>query len=203
MRAFAVSLVMLMAAAQAQALDYRGRTITLGASPRAAACADLMRKGIDLVEGMPANLRALGKEVTELRCEPVPADARNTGSADNTTGVYVLESKDEAKGHIVFRRDPAFLAASSIAISLVGNGVYARRHREWVDGRRKLAKSDDPALKAKVERLDKIMTKSDINLVVKAECELLDTQYQTMKSLKSDPGDLSALSKLMLRRGCE
>lgn len=190
-------------AAQAQAMDYRGRSIALGASPRAATCAELVRKGIDLVEGMPANLRALGKEVTQLRCEPVPPDARNTGSGDNTTGVYVMESKDEAKGHIVFRRDPAYLAASNVALSLVGNGIYARRHREWVEGRHKLATSNDPALRAKVERLDKIMTKSDINLVVKAECELLDVQYQAMKALKSDPADLSTLSKLMLRRGCE
>lgn len=204
MRAFAVLLLSLLAAgAAAQAADYRGRTIDLGDSPRAAACADLVRKGVDLVEGLPAHLRSLGKEVTRLRCEPVGPGARNTGSADNTTGVYVIESKDEARGQIVFRRDPAYLAASNIAISLVGNGVYARRHREWVEGRRKLAKANDPALRAKVERLEKIITKSDVNLAVKAECELLDTQFQTMKALKSDPEDISALSRFMMRRGCD
>lgn len=198
-----VSLLIAASAAHAEGVEYRGRSIVVGASPRAGACVDLVRKGIDLVEGMPANLRALGKEITRLRCDPVGPDARATSSADNTTGVYVIESKDEAKGHIVFRRDPAYLAASNIAMSLVGNGVYARRHREWVEGRHKLAKSGDPALKAKVERLEKIMTKSDLDLVVKAECELLDTQYQTMKALKSDQQDLSALSRLMLRRGCD
>lgn len=198
-----VVLALTSVGALAQTTDYRGRTIALSASPRAAACADLVRKGIDLVEGMPANLRSLGKEVTRLRCDPVGPDAHGTTSADNTTGVYVIESKDEARGHIVFRRDPAYLAAGNIAMSLVGNGVYARRHREWVEGRHKLAKSSDPALKAKVERLEKTMTKSDINLTVKAECELLDVQYQAMKALKSDPQDLSALSRLMLRRGCD
>ncbi|MGE5475931.1 MAG: hypothetical protein ACM3Q1_04700 [Bacteroidales bacterium] len=199
----AAGLLLAAGAARADGIDYRGRTITQGASPSAAACVALVRKGIDLVEGMPANLRSLGKEVTRLRCDPVTPGAQGTGTVDNTTGTYVLESREEAKGFILFRRDPAALAASNVAMSLIGNGVYARRHREWVEGRRKLAKSNDPALKAKVERLEKIMTKSDVNLTVKAECELLDVQYQTMKALKADAEDLSALSRLMLRRGCD
>lgn len=199
----AAGLVLSAATAWAEGGDYKGRTIVLSNSPAAGACAALVRKGIDLVEGMPANLRSLGKEVTRLRCDPVPPGAQGTSTADNTTGTYVIESKDEAKGFIVFRRDPAYLAASNVALSLVGNGVYARRHREWVEGRRKLESSNDPALKAKVERLEKIMTKSDVNLAVKAECELLDTQYQAMKALKSDPEDLSKLSRFMMRRGCD
>jgi hypothetical protein len=198
-----VGLLLAAAAARAEGTDYRGRTIVQGASPSAAACVALVRKGIDLVEGMPANLRSLGKEVTRLRCDPVMPGAQGTGAVDNTTGTYVIESREEAKGFILFRRDPASLAASNVAMSLIGNGVYARRHREWVEGRRKLAKSNDPALKAKVERLEKIMTKSDVNLTVKAECELLDVQYQTMKALKADAEDLSGLSRLMLRRGCD
>lgn len=205
MRAVIVTLGMILCAtvAWADGGEYKGRTIALGNSPTASACAALVRKGIDLVESMPANLRSLGKEVTRLRCDPVTPGAQGTTTVDNTTGTYVIESKDEAKGFIVFRRDPAYLAASNVAMSLVGNGVYARRHREWVEGRRKLANSSDPALKAKVERLEKILTKSDVNLAVKAECELLDVQYQTMKALKSDPEDMSKLSRLMLRRGCD
>lgn len=201
---FALGLVVFgCVASAAQALEYRGRTITATESPRAAACVDLVRKGIDLAEGLPANLRALGREVTRLRCDPVPPGAQGTSTQDNTTGVYMMESKDEARGYIVFRRDPAYQAASSVAQSLVGNGVYARRHREWVEGRKALAKSNDPALKAKVERLEKIVTKSDLTLTVKAECELLDVHFQTMKALKADPQDITALSRLMMRRGCD
>ncbi|MGE5518167.1 MAG: hypothetical protein ACM31D_20380 [Bacteroidota bacterium] len=205
MRAVVVTLGLISCAtaAWADGDEYKGRTIALGNSPKASACAALVRNGIDLVENMPANLRSLGKEVTRLRCDPVAPGAQATTTVDNTTGTYVIESKDEAKGFIVFRRDPAYLAASNVAMSLVGNGVYARRHREWVEGRRKLANSSDPALKAKVERLEKILTKSDVDLTVKAECELLDVQYQTMKALKSDPEDMSKLSRLMLRRGCD
>lgn len=187
--------------AAAEAIEYRGRVITEGASPQAAACVDLVRKGIDLVEGLPAAYRALGQRIKDLRCDPLPNEARHSSVEDNTTGVYMMESKDEAKGHIAFRRDPAFQSAREIALSLVGNGVYARRHQDWISAKKQARSS--PEARAKAERLEKIITKSDLNLTVKAECENMDAVYGTLKALGEDANKLSGLSKLMLRRGCE
>lgn len=185
----------------AHALDYRGRTISVGPSPDAEACIDLVRKGIDLVEQLPAPIRKLGAMVTDLRCNPVAAKAEKTSVYDNTTGVYVMESEDQPKGFIVFRRSPGFQSPQDIALSLVGNGVYAKRHRDWIEARSK-AKSGDRAAEQRYARLTSIVTRSDLKAVVMAECENLDATYQTLKALDSDPKRLSALSNMAFRRGC-
>lgn len=199
-----VLVLFLGGAAQAeQVIDYRNRVITMGGSPRASACLAVVKRGIDMVETLPPKLKSLGQKVKSLRCDPLPADAPHTRAEDNVTGIYVMESRDEARGHILFRRDPNYLEASNIAVSLVGNGIYAQRHSDLIEGKRQLAKSPNPALQAKVDRLQKIVSKSDMDLTVKAECELLDAQYGTLKALGADPRDLSGLSKFMLRRGCE
>lgn len=185
----------------AQALDYRGRTISVGPSPDAEACVDLVRKGIDLVERLPAPMRKLGAMVTDLRCNPVAAKAEKTSAYDNTTGVYVMESEEQAKGFIVFRRSPGFQAPQDIALSLVGNGVYAKCHHDWIEARAK-AKGGDPAAKDRYALLTSIVTKSDLKAVTKAECENLDASYQTLKALDPDPKRLSAISHQAFRRGC-
>lgn len=205
MRGIVAAVVLLLAALPAQGQDgiqYRGRVITLGGSPRAAACLELVKKGLDMAETLPAKWRALSGKVRQLHCNPLPAEAVHSHVADDVTGVYVVDRDDPAKSAIVFRRDPTFVSARDIVLSLVGNGVYAQRALDLAEGRRQLAKSGDPALKARVERLEKIVSKSDLDLTVKAECENMEAVYGTMKALGADPNDLSGLSKFMLRRGC-
>lgn len=196
-----IVLVGLAAPVVAEPIAYKGRIITVGPSPRAAACVELVRKGIDLVDGLPARLKGLGGKVRDLRCNPLPAEARHDRSEDNVTGIYMMESKDEAKGHILFRRDPAYISGGNVAVSLVTNGVYAQRHRDWIEAKKQAGKSSEA--RAKAERLEKIVTKSDIDLVVKAECELLDAQYGVLKALGEDANKLAGLSRFMARRGCD
>jgi hypothetical protein len=196
-----VCLVLLGWTDAAWALTYRGRSIEVGPTPEASACVELVRKGIDLVETLPADLRKLGGMITDLRCDPAPPKATNTSAYDNTTGVYVWESKTEPKGHIVFRRGPNFQAPSDVALSLVGNGVYARQHRDWIDARQKAA-AGDAAAKARLAYWDSVFTKSDRKAAVKADCENMDAAYQTMKALGADSRKLSGMASLALRHGC-
>ena len=182
-------------------VEYRGHTISLSDAPQARQCAAMVRQGIDMAEDLPADLRALSREVRELHCDPTPVNATRTKAEDSITGVYTIESLEADHGVIVFRRNPAYLAASSIAISMVSNGVYARRHREWRESGAKHAKAS-PELRSRHEWLGKVLSKSDLDLTLRAECEVLDAEYFARKALDNYPKDMSMISKSQLERGC-
>jgi hypothetical protein len=189
-------------AVAAPAIEYRGHTILPGDAPQSAQCVAMVRRGIDLLDTLPPHLRSLGHEVKDLRCEPTPPNASNTRFEDSVVGVYTIEGLSDPGGRIVFRRNPNASAAALVAISLVGNGVYARRHREYNEGRRRLAQSNDPALRARVEWLEKVLSRSDLDLAVQAECENLDARYQVASLLDPWPRDLGDLAKIMRERNC-
>lgn len=122
MRIFLISLLCVLSLAGSalagEPVSYKGRIIAVGDSPAASECLNMLRRGIDLVEGLPAGLRGLGGEVKALRCDP-PSNPTND-PRDNVTGVYVRKG-----GFIDFRRNPAFLSPAKYALALVSNGVYA------------------------------------------------------------------------------
>jgi len=185
--------VLAFPAQAAEPVTYKGRIIVLGDSPAAAQCLDLAKKGIDMVEGLPAKLRILGNAVKEMKCDP----PRGSGEVrDNVVGIYTMTSKTEAKGYIDFRRNPAFLSAAQYAVSTVTNGIYAGWHRTYVQA------AKDPAQRDKAQRLEAILTKRDLAGAVKAECEILATTHDTMTALDLDPRHISGLSRVMRDRNC-
>lgn len=196
----ALAALSVLAATPSMAADYRGHTIRLNDSPQAAQCAAMVRKGIDLLDTLSPRLRALGHEVKDLRCEPTPPNATNTRAQDSVVGVYTVDGPNDPGGRIIFRRNPDASAANLVALSLVGNGVYARRQREYNEGKRH--PSSSPAVRARMDWLEKVVTKSDINLVLRAECENMDATYEALKALDPDPRQLSALNRVMRERNC-
>lgn len=188
------ALALLALPAQAgEAVSYKGRTILTGDSTASAQCVELTKKGIDMVEGLPARLKSLGNAVKDMKCDP----PRGSGEVrDNTVGVYTMTSKTEPQGYIDFRKKPASLSAAHYAVSMVTNGIYAGWHRAYVQA------AKDPAQRDKAQKLEAILTKSDLSGVVRAECDILTTTRDTLQALDMDPRQISAVARLMRERNC-
>lgn len=201
MRRFTLSLMVLGLALPGQAAEsvtYKGRTIQVGDSSAAAHCLTLVRRGIDMVDGLPAKLKTLGGAVKQLKCDPPQRSSNET--RDNVTGVYTMTSRAEVLGYVDFRRNPASVSAAEVAASLVTNGIYAGWHRSYVEASRKAA--SDSAARDTARRLEAVLTKGDLKAVIRAECEILTTAYQTAKALDMDPRQLTGLGRVMRERSC-
>lgn len=171
----ATSLVLSAGSALAsQQVPYKGRTITVGDSPAASECLIMLRKGIDMVEGLPPHLRSLGGELKSLRCDPPPTTGNE--ASDTVVGVYVRHSPTDGHGYIDFRRNPAFLAPYSYTLSLIGNGIYASQQALPTDN-----------LGASRQHL---------------ECKILMTELEAIRALKLDPRMIDGYSKEINQRGC-
>lgn len=197
-RAWAVAAAAILAAGSvlaADAVEYKGRRIQAAAGGQAAECLALVRKAIDMTAQLPAAQRALAAEVTDLRCQPVPADRRGNEVADNTIGVYTMASPDAPGGYIRFPLKPGELSAADVAVSLVGNGQYARWHRAYLAARRQ---GDQPA----AGRYHGILTHSDQKAVAAAECQLLDHRRAAIKALDLGERRLAAVNRQSTLRGC-
>lgn len=180
-----------------EAVVYKGRTIQVGDTPAAGQCLTLVRRGIDMAEGLPPRLKALGGAVKQLKCDP-PRGSNETN--DNVTGAYMMTSRTEALGYIDFRRNPASMAPANVATSLVTNGIYAGWHRAYVEARRRAAA--DPAARDQAQRLEAILSRGDLKAVIRAECDILSASYDTYKALDMDPRKLTAMGRVMRDRGC-
>lgn len=200
MRAILLGLAIIGLASPGQAAEpviHKGRTIQMGDSPAAGQCLALLRKGIDMLETLPPRLQTLGGAVKQLKCDPPRG---SNAVRDNVVGTYTMTSKTEASGYIDFRRNPASVAAAQYAASLVTNGIYAGWHRAFIEANRKAA--TDPAARDKARRLEAILTKGDLSAVIRAECEILSTSYDTYKALDMDQRQLTGLNRVMRERGC-
>jgi hypothetical protein len=192
--AFATILLPLLAgaAAAAETVAYKGRSIEVGDSKAAATCLGLLRKAIDMVEGMPPRLRAMGATVKTLRCNPGPGSAE---LKDNVTGVYTHGRLDDPKVFIDFPRNPVYVAPGEMAVALVANSVYARWHNQYRDAKRRGAT-------AEADRLARIIDHQDLDANLKAECEVMAVQIEALTALKWDDKRVSAMRKAYVRRNC-
>jgi hypothetical protein len=179
----------------AETIDYKGRKITVPDGGKNELFLESIRKAIDIVEKMPPKLKALGGLITDLRYDPTPSDATNTSAYQNITGVYIVESKESLKGHIQFFRSPVYASPANYAKSIVGNGVYRQRHAKYIEAR----KTGD---KAYMDYYENIVTKKDLKLTLKAECEVMDVDIGVTKALEMDPKLINALTKERSNRGC-
>lgn len=184
------------AASAEQGVDYKGRHIQVAPGEQGGECLALVRKAIDMTAEFPPRQRALAAEVKDLRCTPVPEEKRTNAVADNTIGVYTMTSPDRPGGYIRFPLKPGNLSAADVAISLMGNGSYARWHQGY------LAAKGDPAAKATAQRYHAILTKSDQKALISAECELLENRRVATKALDLGEKRLSAIGRQMSLRGC-
>lgn len=190
-----VFLASLSAAPAEEAIAYRGFTLRGAPSGDSTAFFEVARKGIDMVASLPPRLRALGSLTRDIRYLPVPAAAPGRRADDDITCIYTMASADEAAAYIGCHRNPIYLDAASVAVSLIGNGVYAQRHRDYLDAKRK-------GDVAKAERLGKIVKKTDIDLTVKAECEVFAAYRDTIKALDLDHRAVEGINRLMYDRNC-
>lgn len=187
---------------RAETISYRGRTIAMPDGGNNALFEEHIRKAIDMVESLPPKYKTLGNYIKDLRYKPLPANATNTAAYENIVGTYVIESKDAVKGHIMFPRNPAFLAPANYAMSLVTNGVYYQWHSKYVEARQRMGKSPNEQAKSDLAYYEALLGKKDLNLVIKAECEIMDVTIGTMKSLGLDAKKIDATTKERNNRGC-
>lgn len=184
------------AAAAGQGVDYKGRHIQVAPGGQGDECLALVRKAIDMTADLPPKQRALAAEVKDLRCAPIPEERRTNEVVDNTIGVYTMTSPDRPGGYIRFPLKPGNLSAADVAISLMGNGSYARWHQGY------LAAKGDPAAKATAQRYHAILTKSDQKALISAECELLENRRVATKALDLGEKRLTAIGRQISLRGC-
>lgn len=182
--------------ALAEAIAYKGRTITVGNDPGREQFVELAKRGIDMAGQLPADLRALAELVPDLRYTPAAEAKPNRDPRDNVTGVYTMVTPDDPRVFLAFNRNPAFLAPVDVTLSLVGNGVTARRHREYLALK---AKGGDPA---RQQYLKTVLTLSDPDVALKARCENLEAIFKAMKALKIDSRKTDGLARLLSQRGC-
>jgi len=204
-RGLALLVVLALAArtsVAAEVVSYKGYTITGSPADDDGAFFQMVKTGIDMVDGLPQRLRSLGQLVRDLRYLPAGAAGADRGGLDDVTAVYIIETLDEARGHIAFRRDTGHLAPLHIALSLVGNGVHAKRHRDYVDARRKAAAEASDANRARAAYLEKLVKRTDLNLVAQAECENMAAIRDTLRALDGDARQIEGISRLMDRRNC-
>lgn len=127
-----------------QAVDYKGRRIQIAAGDQSAECLTLVRKAIDMTSELPPKQKALAAEVKDLRCLPVPEGKATNEVRDNTVGVYTMISPDDPGGYIRFPMKPGSLSAADVALSLVGNGGYARWHHAYLAAKQKADTAPPP-----------------------------------------------------------
>jgi hypothetical protein len=183
-----------------QVVDYKGRHIQVSGGEQASQCLALVRKAIDMTAELGPKQRAQAAEIKDLRCNPRPSVNRTNDSRDNTVGVYTMKSLDDPSGYINFPIEAGAISAADMVISLVGNSSYARWHHAYLAARKK--GPSDPAAKAEAERIAALFNGSDKSGRLKAECALLNDQYEVVKSLDLGEKRLRGVSKQLTNRGC-
>lgn len=101
-------------------VTHRGRTIVAFGHADAQQAVELIRKGIDLTETLPPDLRRLAGIVKEMRYEAPPM-----GEDVRSNGTYISD-----RGFIWFKRQPENISPRDVAASLVANGVLAEAARK-------------------------------------------------------------------------
>lgn len=96
-------------------VSYRGRSIVAIGYGDAARALDLIRKGIDLAETLPPDLRRLANVVKDLHYETPPLGVDTKAGA-----TYMRDRK-----HIWFKRNPDNISPREVAALLAANGVVA------------------------------------------------------------------------------
>ncbi|BAE53021.1 hypothetical protein amb4217 [Paramagnetospirillum magneticum AMB-1] len=182
------------AIAAPQSVEYKGRKIQAEAGDQAGECVALVRKAIDMTAELAPKQRALAAEVKDLRCLPVPEGKRTNEVADNTIGIYTMQSPDTPGGYIRFPLKPGNLSAAEVVMSLVGNGQYAKWHQAYLAAKRQ----GDPS----AGRYHALLTKSDQKVLIAAECELLDHRRAAAKSLDLGERRIASINRQSSLRGC-
>lgn len=96
-------------------VSHRGRSIVAIGYGDAARALDLIRKGIDLAETLPPDLRRLANVVKDLHYETPPLGVDTKAGA-----TYMRDRK-----HIWFKRNPDNISPREVAALLAANGVVA------------------------------------------------------------------------------
>lgn len=205
MRAVAMIAVVMMVlgggqATAQQVVDYKGRHIQVGPGEQSAQCLALLRKAIDMTAELRPKQRAMAAEIKDLRCNPRPSTGKSNEVKDNTVGVYTMTSLDDPSGHINFPIEAGVLSPAEVVLSLVGNAGYARWHHAYLAAKKTAAA--DPAAKAEMERLRNLFSGADKTARLKAECELLDSDYEAAKALDLGEKRLRSINRQMTNRGC-
>ena len=183
-----------------QVVDYKGRHIQVGGGEQASQCLALVRKAIDKTAELRPKQKAQAAEITDLRCNPRPSAGRTNEARDNAVGVYTVKSLDDPSGYINFPIEAGTISAADVVMSLVGNSSYARWHHAYLAARKK--GPNDPAAKAEADRIAALFNGSDKTARLKAECALLDDQYEVVKSLDLGEKRLKGVNKQRISRGC-
>lgn len=183
-------------AAPVQVQDYKGRKIQYAADGSGSECLALLRRAIDMTAELPPKLRTLAAEIKDLRCSPIPEERRTNAVVDNTIGVYTMRSPDNPDGYIRFPLKPGSLSAADVAMSLMGNGSYARWHRAYLSARQK--GPDDPVAR----KYHALLTKSDVKALLIAECEMMENERTAILALDLGERRAASINRRMSVRGC-
>jgi hypothetical protein len=195
-------------------IDYKGRTI-VGSANRGIdndTYFDVVKKAINMVETLPPDLR---KQVGSIRLvfyDPPSPSRKKNDAYTNVVGVYTIGRNFNEPAPIIFYKDMKYSAPYEVAMSIVGNSLYAEDHLRMIDLRRQMAAlrtAGDDGTSDKYKMLERenadlvaVVDKTDQNLLKISTCRGLKRNFDVLKAWNIRPDQRDRISQTMSNRDC-
>jgi hypothetical protein len=175
---------------------YKGRTLQGYPGADNEAFFALVKKGIDLSEGLPPRLKQQAAMVPVIRHRP--AFRYGESAVRDIMMVYTADMETPDRSYAAFQSNPQQVSAADVAIGLVGSGTYHLFNREAAQ----LSGRSDAESKRRVAYLRGMVEKTLPTFPLAEECRIMADEIATMKALGLDEKRWKPVSKRMFQRSC-
>jgi hypothetical protein len=198
---------------RASAIEYKGRTI-VGSNYDGInndLYFDTVKKAIDMIETLPPDLRKAVGSIRRVFYNPPSPQRQRNDAYTNIVGVYTIGPKFEEPAPIIFYKDMKFSAPYEVAMSIVGNSMYAEDHQRMIELRRQMgtmrAAGDTSSDKYKTlekehANLQAVLDKTDQKLLNVDACRGLKRSFDVLKAWKVRTDEQDAIGRRLSARGC-
>lgn len=194
-------------------ISYKGKRLVGSSYPGVdnKAFFETVKFAINMTEKLPKDVRKNIEFLKDIIYDPPSPHRKKKDITTNIVGVYTVTDMQNPPGPIIIYQDMKWSAPVTVAMSLLGNSIHAKRHVERIRLEQQLRTMEQQAIPDanKLQRLKKRyddlvagLEKTNLKTVARLECEPMRATFEAMKIWGLDPVRRDRLSIRISARNC-